>query len=253
GWLALSFYLAFYLPVFVALTRIAVHRLGISIVLAAPVVWTGLELARGHLLGGFTMGSLAHTQIHWLSVIQGADIVGCYGISGLVMLIGACVARMIPWRSQRFEFWPIVPLAVALAVATGYGQWRTSGDYSLPGPKVALIQGSIDAELKADETMANKVLQEYLRLSLEALKQHPDLDLLVWPETMYRYPWFEFADQFSAPAEWTKTPHELLETSRKNLHDLQSYFGSIAAKKDTIDSASATGSSPPPPLLLGLA
>src|SRR5262249_27166877 len=86
GWLALSFYLAFYLPVFVALTRIAVHRLGISIVLAAPVVWTGLELARGHLLGGFTMGSLAHTQIRWLSIIQSADVIACYGISGLVML-----------------------------------------------------------------------------------------------------------------------------------------------------------------------
>ena len=46
GWVALSFYFAFYLPVFVGLSRVAVHRLRVPVILAAPVVWTGLELAR---------------------------------------------------------------------------------------------------------------------------------------------------------------------------------------------------------------
>ena len=50
GWVALSFYFAFYLPVFVGLSRVAVHRLRVPVILAAPIVWTGLELARGHLL-----------------------------------------------------------------------------------------------------------------------------------------------------------------------------------------------------------
>src|SRR3954462_9246725 len=48
GWLALSFYLAFYIPVFIGVTRAAVHRARVPIVLAAPIVWTGLALARGH-------------------------------------------------------------------------------------------------------------------------------------------------------------------------------------------------------------
>jgi len=86
GWLALSFYLAFYIPVFIGLCRVAVHRMRLSVLLAAPLVFTGLELARGHLLSGFTMGALSHTQIHWLSVIQIADVIGDYGVSGLVML-----------------------------------------------------------------------------------------------------------------------------------------------------------------------
>jgi apolipoprotein N-acyltransferase len=60
GWLALSAYLAIYLPVFVGLSRVAVHRLRVPLWLAAPVVWTGLELARAHLLTGFLMASLAH-------------------------------------------------------------------------------------------------------------------------------------------------------------------------------------------------
>src|SRR5437899_693368 len=127
GWVALSFYLAFYIPVFVGLVRVAVHRLGISIVFSAPIIWTGLELAKGHLLGGFTMGSLEHTQIRWLAVIQGADIVGGYGIGGLVMFVAACLARMIPWPiggkgegrekmgNRRISLWPIAPLVIVLS------------------------------------------------------------------------------------------------------------------------------------------
>jgi apolipoprotein N-acyltransferase len=244
GWLALSFYLAFYLPVFIGLTRIAVRRLRISVVLAAPIIWTGLELARGHLLGGFTMGSLAHTQIHWLSIIQSADILACYGIGGLVMLVAACVARIVPWRGQPLVVWPILPACLTMLAAFAYGQWRMSQDHNRPGPRVALIQGSADAELKADEAMANRVMEEYIRLSAAALREQPNLDLIVWPETMYRDPWFEFEPNFKAPEEWKRTPQELADGSRKNLRDLQAGFGSIVAEK--------FGTAVPPPLLLGL-
>jgi hypothetical protein len=55
GWISLSAYLAVYPTLFVGLTRVAVHRLGISVVLAAPIVWTGLELLRGYALTGLSM------------------------------------------------------------------------------------------------------------------------------------------------------------------------------------------------------
>ena len=48
GWLALSAYLGVYLPVFIGLTRVAVHRLNLSLIFVAPIVWVGLELLRGH-------------------------------------------------------------------------------------------------------------------------------------------------------------------------------------------------------------
>jgi apolipoprotein N-acyltransferase len=51
GWFALSAYLAIYLPLFVGLSRVAVHQLRIPLWLTAPVVWTGLELARAHAVG----------------------------------------------------------------------------------------------------------------------------------------------------------------------------------------------------------
>ncbi|HEY2893210.1 MAG TPA: hypothetical protein VGJ16_03330, partial [Pirellulales bacterium] len=68
GWLAMSAYLAIYFPVFIGLSRVAVHRLRVSPLVAAPVVWVGLELARAHLITGFAMGNLSHTQYRatWL-------------------------------------------------------------------------------------------------------------------------------------------------------------------------------------------
>ena len=256
GWLALSFYLAFYLPVFVGLARIAVQRLNLSIILAAPMVWTGLELARGHLLSGFTMGSLSHTQIHWPIILQAADIFGDYAISGLIIFVAACVARMIPWRGpsdsspfkgegrERVSLWPLIPLTIVLATAIAYGHSRMSTQHTRPGPNVALIQGSIDMELNTDEQQMNHVLDEYLQLTKHALVQPEKLDLLVWPETMFRYPLFTFSDDFKPPDDWTASPAERTKTSLKNLADLQNLFH--------VQVENAHQSPLPPALLLGI-
>src|SRR6267142_1518069 len=76
GWIALAAYLGVYLPAFVGLTRVAVHGLKASVVIAAPVVWVGLELLRGYLITGFSMGLLAHTQAEFPRLIQVSDLAG---------------------------------------------------------------------------------------------------------------------------------------------------------------------------------
>ena len=64
----LASYLGCYLPVFVALARVGVQRLRLPLWIVAPVVWTGLDWFRHHLMTGFGFGSLAHTQADWLEV-----------------------------------------------------------------------------------------------------------------------------------------------------------------------------------------
>jgi apolipoprotein N-acyltransferase len=131
GWFALSAYLAVYLPVFIGLTRVAVHRLRISLVIAAPVVWVGLELLRGHLITGFSLSQLAHSQAEFPILIQNSDLAGGYTLSFVVMLVAACLTRMIPlsgagilpaknspstsagWKPT--PLWPFAPAFIALA------------------------------------------------------------------------------------------------------------------------------------------
>jgi apolipoprotein N-acyltransferase len=219
GWVAISLYLALYIPAFVALARVAVQRLNVSPVLAAPVVWTGLELARAHLLSGVTMASIAHTQYRWPLVIQVSDLVGNYGVSFVIVLVGAAMARMIPWDGAPRAWWPALPAAAVLGATLAYGQLRTTEETTVAGPTIGLIQGSIDIEMKHDPTQSQRIFDEYFELSRRAVREHPEVDLLVWPETMFRYPWFTFAEDFVAEpdtisaAEATSRSHRAVENT----------------------------------------
>ena len=103
GWLALGIYFGCYLPVFIGLSRVGVHRLRLPLILVAPAVWTGLELAQAHLLSGMTMGCLEHTQYRWTSLIQISDVTGSYGVTFLMMFVAACLCAFFPsfWESGR--------------------------------------------------------------------------------------------------------------------------------------------------------
>ncbi|MDY0169148.1 MAG: apolipoprotein N-acyltransferase [Thermoguttaceae bacterium] len=190
GWVALSFYFSFYLPVFVALSRVAVHRLGLSVIVATPVAWTGLELLRGHLLGGMTMASLGHTQYLFPPIIQISDLAGAYGVSFLIMLVAACLARVPAWAGQARAAWPLAIAATALAGAFAYGWVRMSevGAAAAPTLRVAIIQGSIDTELTADPQVRVTTHNHYVQLTEEAVRRHRDIDLILWPETVFRDP-----------------------------------------------------------------
>jgi apolipoprotein N-acyltransferase len=185
GWVALSFYFAFYLPVFVGLSRVAVHRLRLPVILAAPVVWSGLELARAHLLTGMSMGSLAHTQYRWVELIQVSDLAGEYGVSFVVMCVAAALARMLPCDDKPWAIWPLAPGVGLLAAVLGYGYLRTCDEHTSPGPNVALIQGSIDVEMEHDPGLRERMYDQYRQLSKEAVQQYPHVDLVVWPESMF--------------------------------------------------------------------
>ncbi|MEK6235427.1 MAG: apolipoprotein N-acyltransferase, partial [Planctomycetales bacterium] len=60
---------------------------------------------------------------------------------------------------------------------------RMSGDHVQPGPRIALIQGDISPMRRMTDQQARKILDQYSRLSIDAMKEYPDL--IVWPETMY--------------------------------------------------------------------
>jgi len=253
GWVALSWYLAFYLPVFVGLCRAAVHRWGVPVILAAPVVWTGLELARGHLLTGFTMASLAHTQYRWVALLQVCDLVGAYGLGFVMMFVSACLARMLPlgeadavgqplrtppeagkeraWAG-KWTLWPILPGAAMVGGVLYYGHWRlgqevfpeyeqmfqqhppaeTSSDTHRQA-RILLVQGSIDTQIKDDPQKQTLIMEQYIRLSQTGVAQfgrndQAGLDLLVWPETMFRTPWVTVEEPPAVPEDWPGRPEE---------------------------------------------
>lgn len=208
GWVAASAYLACLLALFVGLSRVAVHRLGISVVIAAPVVWTGLELVRGYLWGGFTMASLGHVIYRWTAMIQTADLAGAYGVGFVVMFLAACSGRQLRLDgSPQRPMWPATAGILMFAVALGYGYARMAQVKDDPVARVALIQGSTDITLSMGIEKKEEMHNEHMRLTREAVAADPSLDLVMWPESTFLYDILTH-DEGVVPEWWSGKPEE---------------------------------------------
>jgi apolipoprotein N-acyltransferase len=195
GWVLLSAYLACYLPLFIWSARRLVNRWRWPLVPAAVVAWMATDFMRGELFGGFSFAGLGHTQWRWLTLIQAADAVSAVGVGGIVMAGAAgLAATLAAWREGGLTRpWLVREALPAVGVVTltlAYGSWRLA-TAPLPAGEpldVLLVQGSIDTELKHDPDAAGAVLAHYDALTVAGLAERAELpDLVVWPETMWRW------------------------------------------------------------------
>jgi apolipoprotein N-acyltransferase len=206
AWVALSAYIAMYFPVFLFAVRVAVHRFRTPLIIAAPLIWVGLEYFRAHLMTGFAWYFLGHTQYRWLEVIQISDLVGAYGVSFLLAMSSATLASLVP--ASLFRRWklvldtklergtiatprrPAVVVAAFLAVFTGaltYGLVRRGQAEFAPGPRVAVVQGNFVSSVNPDPQLDSKMFAQHDRLTGLAVAEHQP-DLIVWPETGFPWP-----------------------------------------------------------------
>jgi apolipoprotein N-acyltransferase len=208
AWGALAIYCALYFPVFVACCRVAVHRFSVPLTIAAPVVWVGLEYLRAFFFTGFSWYYLGHTQYRWVEMIQISDLTGAYGVSAVVAMVAALLAGLLPvsllkkcrlvpqdgWQDDQGLIAlskPKLQVVVCLALfsaALVYGFVRRSQADFQPGPKVALIQGNYTASLKHDPNEWSEIYRRHEFLTGQMVKYQPDI--ILWPETMFRWPLF---------------------------------------------------------------
>ncbi|MDR3622038.1 MAG: apolipoprotein N-acyltransferase [Paludisphaera borealis] len=196
AWLAMALAFSFWWPGFLALARLAVLRLRLPLMLAAPILWVGLEHVRAHLLSGFPWYYLGHSQYRSLHLIQIADIAGALGVSFLIALVNAWIVDLLSlpllYKSatgtrlrpkQAARLWV---LGACLGGTILYGAYRLSTADFRDGPRLALIQSNIEQKYKNDADPFQ--IREKLRvLATRATAREPKPDLIVWPETSYPY------------------------------------------------------------------
>lgn len=200
GWFALAAYLAVYLPLFVAVGRTLVHRWRWPLAPATAVAWTGLELFRAYFATGFTGGLLAHSQTPVPALIQSAEWGGAYLVGWLILFAAGCGASALQaFQSgsdgrRRAYGWAAVAAATPAAVYL-IGVWRMAHvDAILAAPtdearggslRVALIQESVDTIFEYNPERNRQTFATYRERTLEACREHPNLDLVVWPESVF--------------------------------------------------------------------
>jgi apolipoprotein N-acyltransferase len=237
GLFLLAAYLGAYLPVFVGLSRVAVHRLRVPVWLAAPIVWTGFELVRAHFLSGFLMASLAHTQVKWPVVIQIADLGGEYAVTFLIMFVAGAIAaalpvpgepgRLGPGATRRLILRLLPPLLATIAVTQTlvYGVVCESifkHPADRPAPRIAIVQSDMLSDWKGTAERDAAVMQQQMDLSLRAKRESEKLlDLVVWPETMFRQHWFVRDEKHPPPP----LPPERFEAAAGDLKSVSEMTG----------------------------
>ncbi len=189
GLTAMSCYLGIYLPLFIAIGRIARHRWRLPLVIVAPVAWTGMELARGYGPLAFSMALLAHSQVKQPLLIQVADLFGPYTVSFIVMCVAACIFSAWPSRQHRWRFWPLLLASGLITLTLLYGRYRLTqvppGSARSP-VRVAIIQGSIDTLFEDNPERPQETLEQYTQLTVKACQKYQPVDLVIWPETMFQ-------------------------------------------------------------------
>ncbi|MFI5330831.1 MAG: apolipoprotein N-acyltransferase, partial [Desulfobaccales bacterium] len=150
-----------------------------------PVLWVSLEFGQTYIISGFPWELLGNGLVPHPILLQVADLTGVYGLSFLLVLINACLWRLLsPPRGRRRRRYPYaVALCLILAAWLGYGYYRLGDIQQLeaqsPKLKVAVVQGNIKQGEKWKKEMVQATLDRYAELTGKV----KGAQLIVWPET----------------------------------------------------------------------
>lgn len=150
---------------------------GVLLCVLAGFSWAALELLTSFVLSGFPWISLSAAFAPWPFAIQGASILGAYGLSGVL----ACLAvAILLYSTYRSTLWLAVTLSMVLIV---FGVYRTTTfDVGNKNFTVSLIQGNVDQGVKWNPKNQAETIKKYAGLTLEAIRKGKP-DLAIWPET----------------------------------------------------------------------
>ncbi len=161
--------------------------------LVGALVYVGTEWLVPKLFAD-TLGQGLYASVH---LRQGADLAGAHGLTLLLLISNECVLAALralaPGETRRRALAPTAVLAALLVGGFGYGAWRLRQVEERTQPGRELVVGAVQANITKYEKLAAEmgtyavvrmVLDTHYALSDELLRQG-EVDLLVWPETVY--------------------------------------------------------------------
>ena len=218
GWLVMGLVFSLWWPLFLAVARVAVLRLRIPLMMAAPIIWVGLEYGRAYFLSGFPWYYLAHSQFRRLYLIQIADFASSLGISLLIAIVNAMLVDLatLPLfgrsrqglRLNRRQYVRLCLVTCLVGTTLCYGAIRVSTARFDDGPRLALLQSNIEQKHKNTGDHQRTIIKEFTELVDRALARRELPDLIVWPETSYPFG-FITVDPAVTPAALEEQVHSI--------------------------------------------
>jgi apolipoprotein N-acyltransferase len=183
--LLLTSAMAFYVATAFALTNYLTRHFGWSSWIVFPAALCATELMRNYgPVGGFPWGNIGYSMTTVPVLLQGASLVGVYGLVFAIGLVNSVIAEVVfSWRTGAGI--PRRPIVVAGAVCA---VWLVWGGYRLGAEpdnaktiKVALLQGNIDQKIKNNAKLNRRaIVDRFIDLQQKAIDA--GVDVVVWPE-----------------------------------------------------------------------
>ena len=198
GLFAMCIPLCVYFGLFALVTNLAVNRLGLPLMLAAPPVWVACEFLRSFVLTGFPWLFLAHSQYAFLPLIQISDITGAYGVSFVIVLVNAFIAEVVlrildRKRYRKLDTRGLLPRAIcvatvfALVMVYGFLRLDAIRGGMREGPRILVVQPNVAQFLKRERQARRTLFVDIEDQTVEALNKasgEMKPDMIVWPESM---------------------------------------------------------------------
>ncbi len=200
---------AIYPALFALLTARAVRTHGVSGVWLAPFCWVATEWLRATIGFAFPWVLLGTSQARVLPIVQSASVVGVYGLSWIIALVGAAAAAVASSR-RRIHLWGAAAVAALLVALSIAGMTRVAdGRLAKEGEpfRVGLVQGDVEQLEKWDPAYARVIMDRHIALSRQAVAL--GAKLVIWPESSTPF-YFDADAAQAAPvrrlAAETRTP-----------------------------------------------
>jgi apolipoprotein N-acyltransferase len=160
-------------------------RRGAGRVLLVGAAWAAAEYGRG-VVGGNPWGLFAYSQAHLPRVIQVADLTGPYGVSFVLIVVGAALADLVGRDAGRPAVAGLVAAGGVAALSLAYGAARLAGASPAAAggaaTEVAVVQPNLDLGFQWRDDLLGANLGLELRLTREAWEASRPR-LVVWPES----------------------------------------------------------------------
>ncbi len=171
---ALAFFTAFG-----ALAARAFWRPGMGRILVFSAFWVAFEWLRGWIFTGFPWNLMGTVWTFSDSMIQGAAVVGVFGLSLLTVIVAAMPALLADGGKGGRVLAAFAVLG--LVWAGGAVRLQGAGNETVPGVRLRLVQPNIPQRLKWIPELRKRHLLKQLRMSTRPADKPPTL--VIWAES----------------------------------------------------------------------
>jgi apolipoprotein N-acyltransferase len=191
GVLGLPALLAFF-PAFGFAVAHLIWSKGAARILALAFALTLSEWLRGHLLTGFPWNTIGMALGQHLWLMQGASLVGLYGLTLVAVLIGAAPAVIATGMTPGGRWMPAALALAALAALATFGALRVPGAPVglVDGVRLRIMQPNLPQDAKFNPQNRDAIMRRYLAISdrpSDRAKGVADATHLIWPESAFPF------------------------------------------------------------------